>query len=63
MIKKLYSIFNYSSLAIVAVAVFIVALNIIQGRIVFYVLIFAIVLLILRIVFRILIVIQTKKIK
>ena len=61
MIKKFYDIFNYSSLAIVAAVVVIVALNIIQGRLVFYVLIFAIVLLILRIAFRILFVFQNKR--
>jgi uncharacterized MAPEG superfamily protein len=59
--KKYYNFFNYSSLIFIAIIVLLVTFDIIHGEPAKYVLIFAILLLILRIVFRIIFIIQNKK--
>jgi uncharacterized MAPEG superfamily protein len=59
--KKYYSFFNYGSLIFIAIVVLLVSLQIVHGEPANYILIFAILLLILRIVFRIIFVVQNKK--
>ena len=59
--KKLYNFFNYGSLIFIAIVVLLVSLQLVSGEPAKYVLIFAILLLILRIVFRIIFVVQNKK--
>jgi uncharacterized MAPEG superfamily protein len=61
--KKFYIFFNYGSLIFIAIVVLLVSLQIVSGEPANYILIFAILLLILRIVFRIIFVMQTKKVK
>ncbi|MGE5409702.1 MAG: hypothetical protein ACM3MI_01990 [Clostridiales bacterium] len=61
--QKIYNVFNYASLIIVAVLMVLIWLKVFSPAAIYYLLIFMILVFILRIVFRVMLVVNNRKVK